>query len=613
MKKHTKYLIILLFSSLMIIIINQINISKYNFYHTNKNIYLNIDNNKIELFNNKQPILFGWIQSNKFKKSIIKSNCFLIKIGSLENIQISIPSGGWWYGGPQVSRGFWPINFNRIERQNFTSDDIIQSRESIGSILESIWFTSTGATIRIFSNTIFEFSFNVPCNNEFQRSIGKLCIWTHKNANLILQMCVNNNLRRAQKDILSDLPKPKKKPSFDIIKAPIWSTWAKYKMNITQKLIESFANEIIQNNYPYSYMEIDDKWSSEYGDITFDPIRFPKPKTMIRKLKKLGFKISLWITPFASLKSKAYIIGANKEYWIMNKDKKPIVIKWWQGDGVILNITNKKAADWMEYRLKSLMLNYKIDDFKFDAGESIFVPKNSLLNPNIYANKWVEFASKFGFISEVRAVHNSQNHALWVREFDKDSTWNIHNGLKSLITGIFNLGSLGYPYVLPDMIGGNAYNDNNSQSFIYGNIPNKELFIRWCYANALLPAMQFSITPWQYDKETNHLCKNALNIRNKYINTIIKLAKQSFYTGEPIIKPLWWYDPNDPTCQWINDQFILNNTIISPVLQSNIISRPVYLPKGLWIDNKKKIYKGPIWLHDYNINLDEIGQFHLLS
>ena len=53
------------------------------------------------------------------------------------------------------------------------------------------------------------------------------------------------------------------------------------------------------------------------------------------------------------------------------------------------------------------------------------------------------------------------------------------------------LGLLGYPFVLPDMIGGNAYNGR----------PSKELFVRWAQANAFMPALQFSHLPWDYDEE----------------------------------------------------------------------------------------------------------------
>lgn len=50
----------------------------------------------------------------------------------------------------------------------------------------------------------------------------------------------------------------------------------------------------------------------------------------------------------------------------------------------------------------------------------------------------------------------------------------------------------GYPLVLPDMIGGNGY-DNNT--------PDKEIFLRWLQANVFMPSLQFSYVPWDYDQE----------------------------------------------------------------------------------------------------------------
>jgi myogenesis-regulating glycosidase len=51
---------------------------------------------------------------------------------------------------------------------------------------------------------------------------------------------------------------------------------------------------------------------------------------------------------------------------------------------------------------------------------------------------------------------------------------------------------VGYPFVLPDMIGGNNYNDDTI---------TKELFIRWVQATTFMPSMQFSFTPWDFDGE----------------------------------------------------------------------------------------------------------------
>ena len=54
----------------------------------------------------------------------------------------------------------------------------------------------------------------------------------------------------------------------------------------------------------------------------------------------------------------------------------------------------------------------------------------------------------------------------------------------------------GYPYAMPDMIGGNQYD---------GDKADKELLIRWAQASALMPLIQFSIVPWHFDEETQKL------------------------------------------------------------------------------------------------------------
>lgn len=48
---------------------------------------------------------------------------------------------------------------------------------------------------------------------------------------------------------------------------------------------------------------------------------------------------------------------------------------------------------------------------------------------------------------------------------------------------------VGYPFVLPDMIGGNGYDDTS---------PDAEMFVRWLEANVFMPSLQFSFVPWQY-------------------------------------------------------------------------------------------------------------------
>ena len=61
--------------------------------------------------------------------------------------------------------------------------------------------------------------------------------------------------------------------------------------------------------------------------------------------------------------------------------------------------------------------------------------------------------------------------------------------------------SAGYPFVLPDMVGGNGYNGR----------PERELFLRWLQLSVFLPAIQFSYPPWLYDQQVLHSTPVHLN------------------------------------------------------------------------------------------------------
>lgn len=149
-----------------------------------------------------------------------------------------------------------------------------------------------------------------------------------------------------------------------------------------------------------------------------------------------------------------------------------------------------------------------------------FVGRSRTLWPAAQTTKYVEAVAQFGRQIEVRVGYRSQRHPIFVRMLDKDSRWGYDNGLKTLITTMLQIsmsgkwkrkGNLptwpsiatnyipGYPFVLPDMIGGNGYSVDDPLE--ESAAPPRELFIRWLQANTFMPAMQFSFVPWAYDKE----------------------------------------------------------------------------------------------------------------
>ncbi len=594
------------------------------------------------------------------------------------SLRVSIATSGFWYGGPSMSRAFWPSNLNSITQQPWRSNDMLADRDSLGSVLELTWLTSTGALLRgLPGSGSFDFSFNEPCRDDgggdgdeaaaTRPSEGQLCLRPTGAAPVLVELCAHADVRAAADGLLARLPRPTEPqtPSLDLLRAPVWSTWARFKMDVDQPKVEAYAYEIAARAFPRSHLEIDDRWSTKYGDLAFDPVKFPDAGGMVGRLHNLGFTVTLWVVPFAERGSDAFAEGSAAGHWLKAADGTPLVITWWQGEGVALNVSDEGALAWFEQRLRSLQHLTGVDGFKFDAGEAMFVPDGVMDDANAFCGRWTRFAARFGGGSEVRCAHQSQDAGLWTREFDKDSRWGLQNGLRALLTAALQLGVLGYPFVLPDMVGGNAYSEEMisssdagvplealadadvgtaaagtgaapadeparhtfadgeaaangtvrpASSMFYGSLPPRELYVRWCFANALLPAMQFSIAPWQYDEAASEACRRALELRTAHLPQLEALAHTAARTGEPIVRPLWWHNPDDPTCQWIADEFLLGNTtLVAPVLDAGAHSRPIYLPAGRWLARSQHVYSGPRWLVDHRVALDELATFERLG
>lgn len=74
------------------------------------------------------------------------------------------------------------------------------------------------------------------------------------------------------------------------------------------------------------------------------------------------------------------------------------------------------------------------------------------------------------------------------------------------------------------LAGGNAYGNITSSGVV---MPDRELYVRWAQTNALLPAQQFSLAPWDYVdavNETVTLVRAMSDLHTAYAPLIYDLA-----------------------------------------------------------------------------------------
>ena len=92
---------------------------------------------------------------------------------------------------------------------------------------------------------------------------------------------------------------------------------------------------------------------------------------------------------------------------------------------------------------------------------------------------------------------------------------------------------------------------------------------------------------------------------------IYSLAKETRETGRPVIRPLFFRNPEDEATYTISDQFLLGERfLVAPVLTKGAASRDVYLPEGLWKDFwSGEIYQGRQTLKNYPAPLEKLPVF----
>ncbi|XP_045209932.2 myogenesis-regulating glycosidase-like [Mercenaria mercenaria] len=531
--------------------------------------------------------------------------------------------GAFWYGGAELQYQRWPIRGTSLPMQPYVTNDIVPLNQSFGNVIERYWINSKGIGIRVDENVPLSVSFN-NSNNQicFRANNARNYISANevgKHASLVYEMCKATNVKEM---FMLFSSRPAGKPDSRMIKSPIWSTWAKYKVHIDQSKVLQYANEIVVNGFSNSQIEIDDMFSTHYGEFDFTPKKFENPKDMIKKLKENGFRVTVWITPFANLDSPAFLEGMEKGYWLKDfKGQVPALVKWWQGVGGILDVENDEAINWYIGRLVRMKEEYGVDSFKFDAGEVTYLPpfheySDTWSDQTLYTTKYVAAVSKLGPMIEVRCGYQSQKYPVFVRMGDKESRWGFDNGLQSVIPTVLTMGILGYPYILPDMIGGNGYvyDDTVENPFINTELPDRELYIRWLELTAYMPAMQFSFVPWQYDKEVIEIARKYVKIHEDTVTPIIiEASEKSQKTGDPLIRPLWWIAPDDTDALECETQFLVGDyLLVAPVVEKGARQRDIYLPQGVWEDARKgDTLKGGKWLFKYIAELDEVPTFTL--
>ncbi|ASN31951.1 putative alpha-glucosidase [Shigella sonnei] len=107
---------------------------------------------------------------------------------------------------------------------------------------------------------------------------------------------------------------------------PAWSfgLWltTSFTTNYDEATVNSFIDGMAERNLPLHVFHFDCFWMKafQWCDFEWDPLTFPDPEGMIRRLKAKGLKICVWINPYIGQKSPVFKELQEKGYLLKRPD-----------------------------------------------------------------------------------------------------------------------------------------------------------------------------------------------------------------------------------------------------------------------------------------------------
>jgi len=371
---------------------------------------------------------------------------------------------------------------------------------------------------------------------------------------------------------------------------PEWSfgLWlsTSFTTSYDEKTVMSFINGMEERKIPLSVFHFDCFWMRGFNwcDFTWDRETFPDPAGMLSRIKAKGLKICVWINSYIAQRSALFEEGKKGGYFLKRRDGSIYQTDQWQAGMAIVDFTNPDAVKWYTGHLERLM-DMGVDCFKTDFGERI--PDDAVYfdggDPRRHHNFYTYLYNKavFELLERKRgkgeaclfarsATSGGQRFPLhWGG--DCESTF---EAMAETLRGGLSLSLSGFGFWSHD-IGG------------FEGIPNAALFKRWLAFGLLsshsrLHGSHSYRVPWSVDEESAEVCRFFTELKGRLMPFILKAAKEAHEKGVPVLRAMFLEFPDDPTCAYLDRQYMLGSDLLVAPVFSEDGEVTYYLPEGEW-------------------------------
>lgn len=256
----------------------------------------------------------------------------------------------------------------------------------------------------------------------------------------------------------------------------------------------------------------------------------------------------------------------------------------WQPGMAIVDFTNPAARSWFQSKLQ-VLLDIGVDSFKTDFGERIPTeviyfdgsdPERAHnFYPYLYNKTVFELLEKN---KKSEAIVFSRSATAGSQKFpihwggDNESTF---ESMAGTLRGGLSMALSGFAFWSHD-IGG------------FEGTPNPDVFKRWVAFGLLsshsrLHGSASYRVPWLIDEEASVVTKYFTDLKTLLMPYIWKMANVAHTDGIPVMRPMMMEFPEDRSCDYLDRQYMLGDSIlVAPIFNSEGVA-DFYLPHGDWI------------------------------
>jgi len=393
----------------------------------------------------------------------------------------------------------------------------------------------------------------------------------------------------------------------------------------TEGVVRGVAAEFRRRDIPCDVIHLDIDYMDGYRVFTWHPDRFPDPRRLIADLRRDGFRVVTIVDPGVKVDT-AYTVyqqGVERHMFIRKSNGDLFSGYVWPDSAVFPDFTRPDVQQWwgdLQKGLVEMGVNGIWNDmneptvfrrpFSQGGGQAGTIDLDARQGPEGEDTSHAEVHNLYGYLMARASYEGLCRHLGGERPFvltrsgfagiqrwsacwmgDNHSWW---EHLEMSMPQLMNMGLSGVPFVGTDIggFGGNATGD---------------LFARWMQLGALSPFCRghsswntVAHEPWAFGPRVEAICREYLKLRYRLLPYLYTLFWEAARRGAPVLRPLLYHYPNDPTTYQLHDQVMLGPFLMAaPIYQPGREYRYVYLPDGVWYD----------WWTDEMI----IGPAHLLA